>query len=106
VPHNGNSESGNQTPASEAIPHSNGLNACTNHLPYNFAFFEAQYLYTGNGGIEGITVPGCSTGSGMIFVELRGTRILTEGDFRFYTQPEVGRWVASSKCASGFFRVC
>jgi hypothetical protein len=30
-------------------------------------------------------------GSGMIFVELRGTRILTEGDSRFYTQPEVGR---------------
>jgi hypothetical protein len=53
-----------------------------------------------------ITVPGCSTGSGMIFVELRGTRILTEGDSRFYTQPEVGRWVASSKCASGFFRMC
>jgi hypothetical protein len=53
-----------------------------------------------------ITVPGCSTGSGMIFVELRGTRILTEGDSRFYTQPEVGRWVAPSKCASGSFRVC
>jgi hypothetical protein len=48
----------------------------------------------------GITVPGCSTGSGMIFVELRGTRILTEGDSRFYTQPEVGRWVAPSECAS------
>jgi hypothetical protein len=39
-----------------------------------------------------ITVPGCSMGSGMKFVELRGTRILTEGDSRFYTQPEVGRW--------------
>jgi hypothetical protein len=36
----------------------------------------------------------------MIFVELRGTRILTEGDSRFYTQPEVGRvnggWLLSS----------
>jgi hypothetical protein len=53
-----------------------------------------------------ITVPGCSTGSGMIFVELRGTRILTKGDFRFYTQPEVGRWMASSKCANGFFQMC
>jgi hypothetical protein len=30
-------------------------------------------------------------GSGMMFVELRGTRILTEGDSRFYTQPKVGR---------------
>jgi hypothetical protein len=30
-------------------------------------------------------------GSGMMFVELRGTRILTEGDSRLYTQPEVGR---------------
>jgi hypothetical protein len=49
-------------------------------------------------------------GSGMIFVELRGTRILTEGDSRFYTQPEVGRvnggWlllsvpVVPSECAS------
>jgi hypothetical protein len=38
-----------------------------------------------------ITVPGGSTGLGMIFVELRGTRILTEGDFRFYTQSEVGQ---------------
>jgi hypothetical protein len=44
--------------------------------------------------IFSITVPGCSTGSGMIFIELCGTRILTEGDSRFYTQPEVGRWVA------------
>jgi hypothetical protein len=42
----------------------------------------------------------------MIFVKLRGTRILTEGDSRFYTQPEVGRWVASSKCANGSFRMC
>jgi hypothetical protein len=41
----------------------------------------------------------------MIFVELRGTRILTEGDSRFYTQPEVGRWVAPSECASGSFRM-
>jgi hypothetical protein len=36
----------------------------------------------------------------MIFVELRGTRILTEGDSRFYTQPEVervnGGWLFSS----------
>jgi hypothetical protein len=30
-------------------------------------------------------------GSGMMFVELRGTRILTEGDSRFYTQSKVGR---------------
>jgi hypothetical protein len=30
-------------------------------------------------------------GSGMMFVELRGTRILTEGDSRFYIQPKVGR---------------
>jgi hypothetical protein len=35
--------------------------------------------------ISAITVSGCSTGSGMMFVELRGTRILTEGDSRFYT---------------------
>jgi hypothetical protein len=50
----------------------------------------------------------------MIFVELRRTRILTEGDSRFYTQPKVGRWVAPSECASmapsecasGSFRVC
>jgi hypothetical protein len=49
-------------------------------------------------------------GSGMIFVELRETRILTEEDSRFYTQPEVGRvnggWllpivpVVPSECAS------
>jgi hypothetical protein len=30
-------------------------------------------------------------GSGMMFVELRGTRILTEEDSRFYVQPKVGR---------------
>jgi hypothetical protein len=30
-------------------------------------------------------------GLGMKFVELRGTRILTKGDSRFYTQPKVGR---------------
>jgi hypothetical protein len=30
-------------------------------------------------------------GSGMMFVELRGTRILTKGDSRFYTQPKIGR---------------
>jgi hypothetical protein len=53
-----------------------------------------------------ITVTGCSMGSGMMFVELRGTRILTEGDSRFYTQPKVGRWVAPSECASDSFRVC
>jgi hypothetical protein len=53
-----------------------------------------------------ITVTGCSMGLGMMFVELRGTRILIKGDSRFYTQFEVGRWVASSKCASGFFRMC
>jgi hypothetical protein len=38
-----------------------------------------------------ITVTECSMGSGIMFVELRGTRILTEGDFRLYIQPEVGR---------------
>jgi hypothetical protein len=38
-----------------------------------------------------ITVPECSMGSGMMFVELRRTRILTEGNSRFYTQPEVWR---------------
>jgi hypothetical protein len=52
-----------------------------------------------------ITVPGCSTRSGMILAKLRGTRILTEGNSRFYTQPEVGRWVAPSECANGSFRV-
>jgi hypothetical protein len=30
-------------------------------------------------------------GSGMMFVELRETRILIEGDSRFYTQPKVRR---------------
>jgi hypothetical protein len=30
-------------------------------------------------------------GSGLMFVELRGTRILTEGDSRFYIQPRVRR---------------
>jgi hypothetical protein len=30
-------------------------------------------------------------GSGIMFVKLRGTRILTEGNSRFYTQPKVGR---------------
>jgi hypothetical protein len=30
-------------------------------------------------------------GSGMMFVELRGTRILIEGDSRFYIQPRVRR---------------
>jgi hypothetical protein len=49
-------------------------------------------------------------GSGMMFVELRRTRILTEGNSRFYTQPEVGHvncgWllpsvpVVPSECAS------
>jgi hypothetical protein len=38
-----------------------------------------------------ITVTKCNMGSGMIFVKLRGTKILTEGDFRFYTQSKVGR---------------
>jgi hypothetical protein len=57
-----------------------------------------------------ITVTGCSMGSGMMFVELRGTRILTEGDSRFYTQPKVrrvnGGWLlpsvseVSSECTS------
>jgi hypothetical protein len=53
-----------------------------------------------------ITVPGCSMRSGIIFVKLRGTRILTKGDSRFYIQPEVGRWMASSKYANGSFRMC
>jgi hypothetical protein len=49
-------------------------------------------------------------GLGMMFVELRGIRILTEGDSRIYTQPKVGRvngeWllpsvlVVPSECAS------
>jgi hypothetical protein len=38
-----------------------------------------------------ITVPECSIGLGMKFVKLRGTRILIEGDSRFYIQPKVGR---------------
>jgi hypothetical protein len=38
-----------------------------------------------------ITVPECSIRLGIIFVELRGTKILTKGDFRFYTQPEIER---------------
>jgi hypothetical protein len=57
-----------------------------------------------------ITVPGCSMGSGIIFVGLRGTRILIEEDFRFYIQTEVervnGGWllpsvpVVPSECAN------
>jgi hypothetical protein len=49
-------------------------------------------------------------GSGMMFVELRRTRILTEGNSQFYTQPGVGHvnggWllpsmpVVPSECAS------
>jgi hypothetical protein len=52
----------------------------------------------------------------MIFVEPRGTRILTEGDSRFYIQPKVGRvndrWllpsvlVVSSECISIAFSEC
>jgi hypothetical protein len=38
-----------------------------------------------------ITVTECSMGSGIMFVKLRGTRILTKGDSRFYTQPRVRR---------------
>jgi hypothetical protein len=63
-----------------------------------------------------ITVTGCSMGSGMMFVKLRGTRILTEGDSRFYTQPKVGRvnggWllpsvlVVPSECISIAFSEC
>jgi hypothetical protein len=63
-----------------------------------------------------ITVLGCSTGLGMIFVELRGTRILTEGDSRFYIQPKVGRvndgWlllsvlVVPSECINIVFSEC
>jgi hypothetical protein len=40
--------------------------------------------------IKNITVPGCSMGSGMMLVEIRRTRILTEGNSQFCTQPEVG----------------
>jgi hypothetical protein len=47
-----------------------------------------------------ITVTECNVGSGMMFVKLRGTRILTEEDSRFYIQPKVGRvnngWLFSS----------
>jgi hypothetical protein len=38
-----------------------------------------------------ITGTGCSMGSGMMFVELRGTKILIEGDSRFYIQSRVRR---------------
>jgi hypothetical protein len=38
-----------------------------------------------------ITVTGCNMGLGMMFVELRETRILIEGDSRFYIQPRVRR---------------
>jgi hypothetical protein len=47
-----------------------------------------------------ITVPGCSTGSGMILIKLPETRILIKGDSWFYTQPNVGRWMAPSECAN------
>jgi hypothetical protein len=63
-----------------------------------------------------ITVTECSMKSGIMFVELRGTRILTEGDFRFYTQPKIGRvnggWlfpnvsVVPSECISIAFSEC
>jgi hypothetical protein len=43
------------------------------------------HRFTDQSNIFVITVTGCSMGSGMMFVELRGTRILTEGDSRFYT---------------------
>jgi hypothetical protein len=47
-----------------------------------------------------ITITECSMGLGMMFVKLRGTRILTEGDFRFYIQPKIRRvndgWLFSS----------
>jgi hypothetical protein len=55
-----------------------------------------------------ITVTKCSIRSGMMFIKLRGTRILIEGDSRFYTQPKIRRvndgWllpsvsVVSSEC--------
>jgi hypothetical protein len=38
-----------------------------------------------------ITVTKCSMELRMMFVKLRGTRILIKRDFRFYTQPKVGR---------------
>jgi hypothetical protein len=38
-----------------------------------------------------ITVTKCNMGSGIMFVKLRETRILTKGDSRFYIQPKVGR---------------
>jgi hypothetical protein len=63
-----------------------------------------------------ITVPGCSMGLGIKFVKLRGTRILIEGDFRFYIQPKVGRvndrWLfpnilmVPSECISIAFSEC
>jgi hypothetical protein len=57
-----------------------------------------------------ITVPECNMGSGMKFVKLQGTKILTEGYSRFYIQSKVGRvngrWLlpsismVSSECIS------
>jgi hypothetical protein len=38
-----------------------------------------------------ITVTECSIKSGIMFVKLRGTRILIKGDFRFYIQPKIRR---------------
>jgi hypothetical protein len=47
-----------------------------------------------------IAVTGCSIGLGIMFVELRGTRILIKEDSRFYIQSKVGRvnggWLLSS----------
>jgi hypothetical protein len=63
-----------------------------------------------------ITVTECNIKLGIMFVKLRGTRILTEGDFRFYIQPKVGRvnggWllpsvlVVPSECISIAFSEC
>jgi hypothetical protein len=63
-----------------------------------------------------ITVTECSIGSGIMFVKLRETRILIEGDFRFYIQPKVGRvndgWLlpnvseVPSECISITFSEC
>jgi hypothetical protein len=47
-----------------------------------------------------ITVTGCSMGLGMMFVKLRGTRILIKENSRFYIQPKIRRvndgWLFSS----------
>jgi hypothetical protein len=70
-------------------------------LWYTFFFFLLWPRFSGSGIFcPVITVPACSMGSGMMFVELRKTRILIEGNSQFYVQPEVGHvndgWLLSS----------